>query len=396
MPPPDRRGAHPPRRRRRRRPVVVPLPPTGPSSGSGCVTGVDRGLALDIITHPADYYINTHNVRVSNGGRARASCLARRKPKAPNGLPGSRAPRARRCPTAPSKAPNRRHGPRWVTSRPPIASRYTARRSIRDRFGLVNAEERGPAYAIQHARGLRRPRPARPLASCPMPFPCRQGCSMRGSGESPPPALIGCLSESRPDRPVGREALSTPSLSLSDFASGDGPMVHQPRPQNHPGLPRPPGPVRTCRGGAGSSGTMTSVCGAGFFSDVELDPADALELRCRGPFDRPRTTGDAPEVTASRASPAVVCVRRLAHQRRAAARSRASSADPPSTAIATGPPPTGLQAWFCRPLPFVRQADSFGPLSSFVRVPIAVNSGSGRRPSRGGRLCCRVSCIPSG
>jgi hypothetical protein len=42
-------------------PVVVPLPPTGPSSGSGCTTGVDRSLALDIIQHPWDYYVNTHN-----------------------------------------------------------------------------------------------------------------------------------------------------------------------------------------------------------------------------------------------------------------------------------------------------------------------------------------------
>ena len=42
-------------------PVVVPLPPTGPSSGSGCTTGVARGLALDIIQHPWDYYVNTHN-----------------------------------------------------------------------------------------------------------------------------------------------------------------------------------------------------------------------------------------------------------------------------------------------------------------------------------------------
>jgi hypothetical protein len=48
-------------------PVVVPLPPTGPSSGSGCVTGVDRGLALDIITHPADYYVNTHNAEFPTG-----------------------------------------------------------------------------------------------------------------------------------------------------------------------------------------------------------------------------------------------------------------------------------------------------------------------------------------
>jgi CHRD domain len=48
-------------------PVVVPLPPTGPSSGSGCVTGIDRGLALDIIQHPADYYVNTHNAEFATG-----------------------------------------------------------------------------------------------------------------------------------------------------------------------------------------------------------------------------------------------------------------------------------------------------------------------------------------
>ena len=48
-------------------PVVVPLPPTGPSSGSDCVTGVDRGLALDIIRHPSDYYVNTHNAEFPTG-----------------------------------------------------------------------------------------------------------------------------------------------------------------------------------------------------------------------------------------------------------------------------------------------------------------------------------------
>jgi CHRD domain-containing protein len=41
--------------------VVVPLPPTGPSSGSGCTTGVDRSLAQDIIRQPWNYYVNTHN-----------------------------------------------------------------------------------------------------------------------------------------------------------------------------------------------------------------------------------------------------------------------------------------------------------------------------------------------
>ena len=48
-------------------PVVVPLPPTGPSSGSGCVTGVARSLALDIIRHPWDYYVNTHNAEFPAG-----------------------------------------------------------------------------------------------------------------------------------------------------------------------------------------------------------------------------------------------------------------------------------------------------------------------------------------
>src|SRR6476659_8541827 len=48
-------------------PVVVPLPPTGPSSGAGCVTGVARSLALDIIRHPWDYYVNTHNAEFPAG-----------------------------------------------------------------------------------------------------------------------------------------------------------------------------------------------------------------------------------------------------------------------------------------------------------------------------------------
>ena len=48
-------------------PVVVPLPPTGTSSGTGCVTGVDRSLALDIIRHPWDYYVNTHNAEFPTG-----------------------------------------------------------------------------------------------------------------------------------------------------------------------------------------------------------------------------------------------------------------------------------------------------------------------------------------
>jgi len=48
-------------------PVVVPLPPTGPSSGTGCTTGVERSLALDIIRHPWDYYVNTHNAEFPTG-----------------------------------------------------------------------------------------------------------------------------------------------------------------------------------------------------------------------------------------------------------------------------------------------------------------------------------------
>jgi CHRD domain-containing protein len=48
-------------------PVVVPLPPTGPSSGTGCTTGVSRSLAIDILTHPRDYYVNTHNAEFPTG-----------------------------------------------------------------------------------------------------------------------------------------------------------------------------------------------------------------------------------------------------------------------------------------------------------------------------------------
>jgi len=48
-------------------PVVVPLPPTGPSSGKGCTTGVSRSLALDIIRNPTDYYVNTHNAEFPSG-----------------------------------------------------------------------------------------------------------------------------------------------------------------------------------------------------------------------------------------------------------------------------------------------------------------------------------------
>jgi hypothetical protein len=48
-------------------PVVVPLPPTGPSSGTGCTTGVSRSLADAILTHPWEYYVNVHNAEFPAG-----------------------------------------------------------------------------------------------------------------------------------------------------------------------------------------------------------------------------------------------------------------------------------------------------------------------------------------
>jgi hypothetical protein len=48
-------------------PVVVPLPPTSESAGQGCTTGVNRSLALDIVTHPWDYYVNVHNADFPSG-----------------------------------------------------------------------------------------------------------------------------------------------------------------------------------------------------------------------------------------------------------------------------------------------------------------------------------------
>ena len=48
-------------------PVVVPLPPTGPSSGTGCTTGVSRSLAIAIVTDPQDYYVNVHNAQFPAG-----------------------------------------------------------------------------------------------------------------------------------------------------------------------------------------------------------------------------------------------------------------------------------------------------------------------------------------
>ena len=47
--------------------VVVPLPPTSASAGKGCTTGVSRSLALDIVRHPSDYYVNVHNAEFPTG-----------------------------------------------------------------------------------------------------------------------------------------------------------------------------------------------------------------------------------------------------------------------------------------------------------------------------------------
>ena len=41
-------------------PVVIPLPPTSPTGGSGCVTA-DRGLIVAILRDPSAYYFNVHN-----------------------------------------------------------------------------------------------------------------------------------------------------------------------------------------------------------------------------------------------------------------------------------------------------------------------------------------------
>jgi CHRD domain-containing protein len=41
-------------------PVVIPLAPTSPTGGSGCVTA-DRDLIVAILQNPADYYFNVHN-----------------------------------------------------------------------------------------------------------------------------------------------------------------------------------------------------------------------------------------------------------------------------------------------------------------------------------------------
>ncbi len=47
-------------------PVVIPLPPTSATGGSGCVTA-DRDLILAIMHDPADYYFNAHNATYPGG-----------------------------------------------------------------------------------------------------------------------------------------------------------------------------------------------------------------------------------------------------------------------------------------------------------------------------------------
>jgi hypothetical protein len=47
-------------------PVVIPLEPTSPTGGSGCVTA-DRDLILAIIHSPSAYYFNVHNATYPGG-----------------------------------------------------------------------------------------------------------------------------------------------------------------------------------------------------------------------------------------------------------------------------------------------------------------------------------------
>jgi hypothetical protein len=47
-------------------PVVIPLPPTSATGGSGCVTA-DRELILAILHDPSAYYFNVHNAPFPGG-----------------------------------------------------------------------------------------------------------------------------------------------------------------------------------------------------------------------------------------------------------------------------------------------------------------------------------------
>lgn len=42
-------------------PVVIGLMPPTSGDSSGCIAGVSRELALDLIRNPTDYYVNVHN-----------------------------------------------------------------------------------------------------------------------------------------------------------------------------------------------------------------------------------------------------------------------------------------------------------------------------------------------
>jgi hypothetical protein len=47
-------------------PVVIPMPPSSPTGGSGCVTA-DRDLIVAILMNPSDYYFNVHNSEFQPG-----------------------------------------------------------------------------------------------------------------------------------------------------------------------------------------------------------------------------------------------------------------------------------------------------------------------------------------
>lgn len=47
-------------------PVVVPLVPPTSGESSGCIS-VDQELALEIIRHPENYYVNVHNAEYPGG-----------------------------------------------------------------------------------------------------------------------------------------------------------------------------------------------------------------------------------------------------------------------------------------------------------------------------------------
>lgn len=47
-------------------PVVIPMPPTSATGGSGCVTA-DRDLIVAILRNPSDYYFNVHNAEFGAG-----------------------------------------------------------------------------------------------------------------------------------------------------------------------------------------------------------------------------------------------------------------------------------------------------------------------------------------